>query len=192
MAMVNSSRNVYNVMTNLKFMVRERKDMDLQNYCHGFDKCYEGMLEKCRRVYNDIENHYYGYDEFIIYALHSLMFKNSITLSGVITKNVRATLKLFSKKQLEIDKQFILDINKELQLRPDPLYEMFKLQPEHGESMIYRWTKQKILSPIFFMRYEKKVLTDRQEDAIFKHDDYKRFEFVSDQLIKYIKRSEVL
>lgn len=184
----NSSKMVFNVMNNIKQMVKKRKDIDITKDNYWFHKSSEWMMNKYKRIYNDIENHYYGYDELIIYTFYNQIFKQSFELKGIMSDNIKNTMKLFTRQQFDNDKNFIIEVNKKVKWYPNPIMELFKIRKKVGYSYVYHFTKNKNISPIFFLKIKKKVLTDRQEDDILKHDDYKRFEFIIDQINKYLNR----
>lgn len=179
----NSTQKVFNIYTNIKNMCKSLEEIKLNSPCYWNDNQF--YKEKFVRIYSDIENHYYGYNEYILFCFYNLIFKNNIDLQGIITEKIKNVSKLFTRFQLEKDKAFIIELNKKLKLRPDPIVELFKIG-ESGFSMVYLLTKKKNISPIFFITFVKKVLTNQEESSILCHDDYLRFEFIMSQIPKYL------
>jgi len=180
-----SSLKVFNIYYNVIEMYKLGNEIDIYAnnrwYCNN-----EHIIAKFKHIYNDLENYYYGYDEYIIYLLYGLMFKSSIDMSGMLREKILSVAKLFTKEQLKKDQEFIIELNKEIKLRPDPIVELFKIG-DSGFSLAHKLTIKKFISPIFFIHYSRKRLTNLKEDDILKHDDYKRFEFLSNQISKYLK-----
>lgn len=192
---INSSIKAYSVYNNLVRMTKELIEFDVEErvYCN----CTEEYKLLFKRIYNDIENNYYGYREYIIFILYNLIFKNSVDLSGNMTKKIYKVMKLFTREQLEKDKNVILELNRKRRFGSDPERELFEIK-EVGYSLVYKLivtkkknSDEKIISPIFFINYGKKFLTKQKKDIIlsddsFKDDNYKRFEFISNQILKYL------
>lgn len=182
-----SSFNVFCVYNNIQKIIDtgewfpEIQDVSPKWY----ENSPEWIVNRCKDIYNDLENKYYSYNELMIYMYYCHLFKKGEILCGNLHSKIIDTTQLFSKNQLEQDKKLIIEINKKLKLKPDPAFELFKIRSE-GFSIIYDLTKKKKISPIFFIKYERKVLTNRKEYDIFKHDDYKKFEFILDLISKHL------
>lgn len=175
-----SSYNVFCVYNNIKKIINtEVASSEIADVATvWYENSPDWVIDRMKSIYNDMENHYYTYKELMIFWYYTSLFKKKDMLCFNMHSKIIDTMQLFTKDQLDKDKNTLLLLNKKLKLTKEELFEF----NNNGINRIYQLTKTKAISPIFFIKYEKKVLTNRNKYDIFKSDDYKKFEFTLDQL----------
>jgi hypothetical protein len=191
--MENSSRLVFSVVKNLeslcKRVSKKKVDYDIKNLFKsfsnvGYSKVKESNKTFCARIYSDIENNYYSYKDLIIYCVYKSIFGETFGLYNINRKSIHNVKKLFSKKRLKEDKEFIKKVNEKLKIKK--LKEYFDINLD-GENIAYSLVKDKVISPIFYLQYYKKYLTNLSENHIFKDDNFCRFERLINLIFKTFK-----
>jgi len=187
--MDNSSYSVFSVYQNTKVVIEKNKyntNIMKPVFRGWFNKIRPYVLTHCKRIYNEIENGYYTYDDVVLYLLTEALFTDKIVPINYITeKNVKKTLKLYTKKRLKVDKEFIKNINEEVGL--SSLKDFFEIN-EEGENLIFSLTSKQYISPVLYIQYGKKYLTKDSENTILKSKEYMRYENLNNLIITYLKR----
>jgi len=188
--MRNSSFSVFSVYQNVKSVIEKRKyntNIEKEVYRGWYQKARPFTVNHCKRIYNDIENGYYTYDELIIYLLTKALFEDTIVGYSKIDETlIKRTMKLYSKKQLTTDKKFIKEINKDVKL--NSIKDFFEIN-EEGENLIFTLTSKNFISPALYLKYSKKYLTmDTENTILFKNNEYQKYEKVNNLIIKYLTR----
>jgi len=176
---------VFSVLKNSQQAVEKEKSLDIFRFVSKkwFDKTGEYTYRICKRIYNDIENNYYNYKDFVNFIMYQYIKNGKFKISSLITKDIVNSKKLFTKKQLEKDKEFILQVAKKSKIKDICIF--FETNDE-GESIIFQLTKQEYVSPCFFLRFKKRCLTNEKENVILSND-YKRFRLAMNILQKNLK-----
>lgn len=178
--MENSSYAVFSVLKNFNYFIKTKntnKSINRDNLFKPvwrgcFDNCRDSrLIIQCQRIYNELENHYYTYDDMIIALAYMYLFSENVKLSDLKTSNVVSICKKFTRSQLDIDKKFILNVNKYIKF--NKLEDFFKLNDD-CKSVIYELIMDKTISPIFYCYFVNKYLTNLFENDIF-NTEYKRF-----------------
>ena len=187
--MKNSSYLVFSVYQNTKTVIEKQKyKNEIMKTVHRgwYNKTKPYTVNHCKRIFNEIENGYYTYDDMIIHMLTESLFNTkAIVISKITEKSVKKTLKLYTKKRLKIDKEFIKKVNIDVGLTS--LKDFFEIN-EDGENLIYTLTNKEFISPAFYAQYGKKYLTRSIENTILLSKEYERFELTNNIIIKYLKR----
>jgi len=181
-----SSHLVFSIIKNTQKMIKTSKDLDVFKlvFIDWYSKSPEFIIQICKKLYNDLENGYYEPKDIAIFILYDSIFNDVFKYSSLTKENILKVKNIFTKKQLEKDKQFILDVNKKLKLN-DPLKELFEIK-EDGNSIIYELIMKEYITIIFYIYFQKKVLTEIPKDVIFS-TEYNKFQFVNNKIINLIK-----
>jgi len=193
--MINSTMMLFSVYNNIKTLVKKQKDVDIfeSRYYH-FNNALRNpharnyLIDKLKKVYNDIENHYYGYHEFIIFLLYQHIWQQTASITSDITKQIQETINLFTEKQLRKDMDLIVAVFQKLDV-PNPKERLFLIGKNGGESLLYKLIMSKQVSPMFFIQFYREVLTFTEKDDILprKSNEYKRFEFIMKHIYQHLK-----
>jgi hypothetical protein len=187
--MRNSSYSVFSVYQNTKTVIEKRKyGNEIMKTVHRgwYNKTKSYTVTHCKRIFNEIENGYYTYDDMVIHMLTESLFNTkAIVISKINEKTVKNTLKLYTKKRLQADKAFVMNVNKDVGLKS--LKDFFEIN-EDGENLIYTLTSKEFISPAFYAQYGKKYLTKDTENTILLSIEYERFENINNIIIKFLKR----
>lgn len=185
--MENSSWMVYSILKNINSFIKGKKDVDLFKKLHflAYKRASKFYIENSKRIYNDIENGYYTCYDLVIFILFKYMIDEKFSLYEIRPKEINEIMKLFTIKKLKEDLKLIKEIHKELKFKKG-LKEYFEIK-EDGTNIAYILTKKRRISPVFFIRNFKKVLTNREEDVIIKSKEYKQFERIAIKIKETIK-----
>ena len=141
--------------------------------------------ENCKRIYNELENSYYTYKDLIVYFLYDFaMTGKTKPLHELKNKNILKIKKIFTKKQLEEDKKFILNINKKLQLKS--MIEFFEIR-SNGMPIIYELIKKNYVSPAIYIKCYEIALTTLKKDVNLVDSQFKIFEYNMSLITKILK-----
>jgi hypothetical protein len=146
-------------------------------------KSYQLIFYK--NIYNELENHYYTYEDLAIYLLYMYMMNKKIRLQEVNQKSVLQIKNYISVKQLNADKIIIREVKESLQIKKDA--DFFSIK-EDGTSIVYALTKKGFVSPSIFIKYYDVLLTTKPENDIFKSEEYIVFEKAAIKIKEILKR----
>lgn len=120
------------------------------------------IKNQCYRIFNEIENSYYIFNELISYLIYRSLWDEKVDLPNINGTTVDRFKKKFTVKQLKQDKEVISAINEKAGLKH--IREYFVVR-ENGESLIYRLCMDEIISIYFFAYYSNNHLTGFFEKA---------------------------
>jgi hypothetical protein len=187
----------FSVINNSIKSAKKLKKLDLYEYCNEFqfNRSSDYILSKSKTIYNDIENHYYSYDDLIVAIAYNFIFKKSLSWNEINNKNILNIKKLFTQGQLEQDKKFIIKVCEKINHLDanNPLGDLFKIN-EDGKSIIYELVLQKNISPYFYIYFKNSFLTLNQEYVILNKQiskEYKKFEFLTNLINQHILTKEL-
>ena len=183
--MESSIKKVYFVMENVKQLALFNPRTD-RNLFACFDREIGGpdwLLNDAKRIYNEIENSYYNYNDLIIHLLYLYLFKKTIYPDEINSKKVVETLNIFTIKQLEEDKKTLISINDKLKQRKG-IEKYFELDHEH-KTIIFCLIRKHHISPMFWIRYGYLflVLNPKRTEE---HEDHKYFRKILNYLKKHL------
>lgn len=185
--MVNSSLQVFSFLVNAKKIIESEKE-DLSNIFKIRQFHYKSArkisIDISKRIYNELENHLYTYKDILIFMLYQYAFLGKVNIYKISSEDIKRVSKIFSKKQFKIDEDFILKINKNIKFKN--IIDFFEIR-ESGEPIIYNLIKQNYITPVFYIKYYEKLLTNQNKDVILKSKNYMRFEYAMKMIIKIIK-----
>jgi hypothetical protein len=92
--------------------------------------------------------------------------------------------KIFTLKQLKIDEDFIIQINKKLKFKD--LKEYFEVR-ENGEPIIFELIKKNYVTPAIYIKFYEKILTIQNKDVILYNNEYKKFQYSMKMIKKTIQ-----
>lgn len=178
--MVNSSLSVFSLIKNVENFVKG-KDIEIfkmSNIAY-FKRSRKIYIENSKRIYNDIENNYYSQLELVKYLLYRYMFEKYVNPYSIKAKDIKETMKLFAKEKLNEDMELLKEIALEFKFKG--VCNFFELK-EDGTNIAYILTKNKRISPIFFIKNNNKCLTYYEKNDIIKCKDYERFERIANKI----------
>lgn len=180
--MKSSPRLVYNIFKNYydKF-IKNRKVEDVFKYSSfAYYKQPDFVKRHCQRIYNEIESHLYTYQDYILFTLYHYLYNDTqIHLESVTYINTREVKKLFTKQQLEKDRDYILKLNGSLKL--NELEDYFSPRGG-GTNILYELIKEKKISPLLYIRYYNKMINDKTSKEF--HATVQKFNHVIIEIIK--------
>ncbi|MFW6219535.1 MAG: hypothetical protein ACOC33_01575 [bacterium] len=186
--MKNSSLTIFSIYQNVKkIVVSQKYDTPIFKKVASiwFNKSNEFVKNNCKRIFNDIENNYYTHNDLVVFILtYSIYNSKFISLNKITYKNIKDTLKLYTKKTLIKDKTFIKKINDELNFKN--IADFFIINDD-GENLIYNLIIKKYISPIIFLQYRKKCLTINEKNTILKNEKYLKFEKYMNMINKHLR-----
>jgi hypothetical protein len=116
--------------------------------------------------------------------LYKYAFNEKLRIYNINFKDVKKVAKIFTKKQLKKDEEFIIKINETLKLKS--VEEFFEIR-ENGEPIIYDLIKKNFITPVIYVKFYEKILTIENKDVILLNDDYKKFKYAIKNIIKILK-----
>ena len=132
------------------------------------ERANEYYVSQAKQIFNDIENSKYGYNDVALFIFHH----SAIGKVPFITeKSILRTKMLYSKERLEQDKIRVLSINKKLMLKKFNRY--FDLDSE-GKSIIFRLVKRGLISPLFWIEYDRFWEVDDKQEETFEHFKFRK------------------
>ena len=174
---------VFSILQNCNTLMTKQTDMVLNTVVSGmwFERSPGFVKEHCKRIWNEIENGFYEYDELTIHAIWiQWLTGKRVKMSDINRKSVDLTMDLFTTKRYKIDQQFIVDMNEQVQL--DNIQAYFKINVS-GRCLVYSLVRECHISPIFFIKLYKK---SQPETKIEKSKECLRFEFTMKKLEKLL------
>ena len=140
-----------------------------------FDNTKKFIKDQCYRIYNEIENNYYSFDDVVAYLIYESIWHDEVILPEVNRFTMEKFKAIFTETQLHKDRGMIKKINDEAKLKD--IKEYFYIR-ENGESLIYRLCMKKIISAYFFAYYANCCLTGffGVHKLKERHTEYKKFD----------------
>jgi len=181
-----STHMVYSIVTNIDSFIKTGKERAIFTKCHGqrFRNANKGIITSCKRIYNDLENHYYTYEDLAVAILHTRLLNGKCALGAVNQKFVLGIKKLYTNKQIQMDQEVLKGIFNALDFNnPDKFFE----PQEDGTNIIYVLTKKRLISLAFSVKYLSKHLTNEQENVIF-NKEFKDFVHIVTKIKSILNR----
>jgi hypothetical protein len=119
-----------------------------------YERAPKYVVDRCGRIYNEIENHWYTYQDFIIYVLYLYLFEEKLDYKKLKYDGIKIILEKLTKKEIKKDQEKLKQINQEVKLKN--ITEYFKIKSD-GEPIIFKLIEQEIISPMFFIKYKKYI-----------------------------------
>lgn len=179
---------VFSVIQNCNTLVTKKLELDLDQSVSGmwFERSHKFVKDQCKRIWNEIENGYYEYDELKIYTLYTqCMTGKRIQISGITRKNVGNVMELFTDKRYKEDQAFIIDVNKKTNL--NGIEDYFRINIK-GRSIVYGLIQEQYISPYFFIKLKKKAIVENQNK---KNGEYIQFELVMNTIEKTLDKTRI-
>lgn len=171
---------VFSVYYNVQKVLKRKKYKEEDLLVPVFPKIFDSnkyLKKTCIRIFNDIENSFYTYNDLLIALLYENIF-GKFNLNDINEKQVKEIKSLFTLSQLKKDKKIIHSINKNTIF--NTIEDYFKINSDN-ETYIYFLIKKKFISPIFWLKYE--YLFDRIEQKFEESEEHYKFR----KICKYIK-----
>ena len=121
------------------------------------------IKDQCDRIYNEIENFYYTYNELAALMVYQTIISNGIHLENINNKYMENLRSVFKKERLRQDEQTMISTNKSMRLG---IEDYFKVG-EDGKSIIYDLIKNDVISIYFFINYYDKILLTKNLGNIY-------------------------
>lgn len=130
-----------------------------------FDNTKPFIKNQCYRIFNEIENSYYSFDDVVNFLIYRSLWDKSVDLPNVNDKNIEEFKLKFSIKQLTEDRRIINELNKKAGFKH--ISEYFVIR-ENGESLVYRLCMGDVVSIYFFAFFSNNDLTGVLKRGIIK------------------------
>jgi hypothetical protein len=132
------------------------------------------LVNNIKRISELIRNGEFDKNDLTLAFLFISYYKDSIDLNKIKTKFVIDVVGKFSKETYEKNKQFVLDICKEIKIKS--IEDFFKIG-EDGTNLLYKYCiESDFISPIFYINLVEKISTQNIQNA---NKKYKKFEKIS-------------
>jgi hypothetical protein len=174
--MVNSIYKVFSIYKRIPYIFDE-SNFNMINTIfdpvgkHWFDNTNKFIKDNCERIYSEIENFYYTYNEVAALMVYQTIIDSNIHLENINNKNMEVFKSIFTKKTLRNDEQMVLSANRSVKL---DIQDYFKVC-EDGKSIIYDLIKNDVVSIYFFINYYNKVLTNELGNNFFQFKGNKKY-----------------
>lgn len=168
------------------FIKTNRDTLDIHDetyYYRRWNKLVENELKQKRltwivmnikRIGMDLQNKIYDKKDLTLSLLFLYYFNKSMNLSMIKKDFVLQTVEKFSSARYEKDKQFVLEICKEVDIKG--IEDFFRID-ESGVSLVYKYIVDKeFISPLFYINLAGKVPAQNTQN---KNNNYKKFEKIS-------------
>ena len=132
---------------------------DENSFVHWFNNSNKYTQKLCLRVWNDIENSLYDYHDLFLFCMYEYLMNGKINFASFSKKNINMVRELFTIAQFVIDKQTILEIHHQVKLKD--ISDYFKING--GDCIAYELTKNKIISPMFFIKIRPQIKVEVNE-----------------------------
>ena len=139
----------------------------------------------CKKVWNDIENSLYEYDDLKIFFLYNYILDPKSSSQNVDDKKINTVRKALSATRYKNDKTLLLDMNKKIKLKSVEDY--FTIR-KGGTSYIYDLIEKRYISPITFLNLRPKL--NLKESQYGESEKYKAFIRFIDELKRQMKNDK--
>lgn len=179
--MKNSSYKIYCLSKRIKFVFNNEDDnFGLVDRLLEpvpktmFDKANKFTKEQCYRIFNEIENSYYTFDDVTNFLIYRSIWDKAVRLAEVTSDAIEYFKKKFTPEQLAKDREVMTEINKEMKF--PKARDFFKIRV-NGESVVYGLCMKEIVSAYFFAYYGNSFLFGFFENPKLKprNHGYKKF-----------------
>jgi len=127
-----------------------------------------------KRIGEELRNNFYDKKDLTLTLLFIYYYSKHINLTKIKRSTVNHAINKFSESQYKKDKEFVLEICKEVSI--GGIEDFFQIS-EDGTSLLYKYIVDKqFISPFFYIRLVGKVPTHNKEN---KNNNYKKFEKIS-------------
>lgn len=170
----NSSHLVFSFYMNVVDMLKGKKVKDLfkLQYIGRFNKSSPYILNNCRRMYNDLENHLYTYADIFLYMSYKDLLEQKISIHDVTRDNIRTVSKLYTVKRMNIDMIKLRSIATKSNITS--MREYFELD-DCGDNILRNLVTEGHVSPITYIKKIKNSLTSPKEFSILCNEQIKTF-----------------
>ncbi len=142
--------DIFSVFHNAKLICKNGKDIPLNNsvFYGIYERTKDVFKAKYKKLWNEYENSFFTIDQLKLYVLYEYLFRTNVSVINIDSNEIPNVDKFFSERQLEIDKELLLSVKENHNLkRMKSLFEI----TEDGESVAYNLTKKKLLSPMVYI-----------------------------------------
>lgn len=148
---MNKTLKIFSIFRNCQLFVEKEKSINLGDiWYHGvYNKQREFVKVKCSEVVKYINNGFFTFGDFKIYLLNHYIFNNKMIWRDIKISDILISKKIYTKKQLDKDKKFILDLNEKVKFKDINTY--YKVNAD-GSNILYDLILKKYITPIFYVR----------------------------------------
>lgn len=182
-----STLKVLSIFKNCKIYVEKEKSINLDSLYNKivYNKQPRFVQTKCSEIYRFINNGHFTFTDVKIYILYKYIFQNKMNWKDIKVSNILACKKLFSTKQLERDKKFILEVNKKVKFKDINIF--YKVNA-NGKNILLDFILDKYISPMFYVHMLK---YRKDENQKFKSSDIlKKVDRIVGKLSTLLKESK--
>lgn len=174
-----------NIIKNNSNDLPDREEIYYYRRWNSFKKSnkYLWVIRQLIRIGELLQNKDFSKKDLTLTVLFLYYYYNNIDLSIIDKQFVKETINKFSEEQYEKDKQFILNICKQVQIKG--VEDLFKIS-EDGSNLLYKYIiEKKYISPIFYINLFERITTNNEEKS---NNNYKKFQKISIIIKNLIKQ----
>ena len=179
------SITVYSIFA--KYKKYFEKNINIKNFESNvsmtqFSRLKPYTLARCRKVAREINNCHYTLDDYKNYLMYLCLFNKKLSWKQINSENVKLTANLFTRKQFELDKKFIIELNKKVKL--ESIEEYYQINSD-GNNFLFNLILDRSISPIFYYKMFVKTKSKKYEES----DNLKLFNATINKIKKINKEN---
>lgn len=176
---------VFSIIKNVEKFLESNKDVNIfkEQSIFWYTKNPDFIKNICKRIYNEIENHFYSYYDLAIFLLNYSIFYGKCDYKYILEKDINKASEIFSKEQLQKDEKFMLELNQILNFDAE---EYFKIKKEGGNIIYEDLIMKRKISPYFYLEYYTKVKREEEKES----EELKQFIKVINKIREIMKIKE--
>jgi hypothetical protein len=146
---------------------------------------------QCKRIYNEIENFRYNYDQIIFAILNELLINHNIQYELINLDLINKHINNYSKDKYNVDFDYINNIIKEIEFKN--INQLFIIN-ECGEPYIYKLIINELISPAFYIINKERILTENKTNIYLfdKSDAFERFDKIANLINKQYQIKDLI
>lgn len=179
-----SEIKIFSVFTNCKNFVEKKKSPKIDdvlniNYYNRNSPYVKSKVKEALRFMN---NGFFDLKDFKTFMLYSYIYRDKMQWKDVKMSNIMACKTLFTKKQLDKDKEFILNLSKKVGKIKD--INTFYRVNANGKNILLDLLLDKYISPFFYIRMSKYRTPYKRTYKV--SDILKKIDRISLEMIKFV------
>lgn len=162
---------IYSLFHNINQIDKGKElDIDKSVYFLQFDRTKDIVKEKYKKLWNDLENGVFTYNDLKFYLLYQLLLKKKTSIMN-ITKaekfKIKEVAKKFCDEQWERDKEIIVQVCKKI--NKNSIKEFLDIKKEEDKYVAQDLIEKEMISPMVYIKYYDKItLIDNKFKKIVK------------------------
>lgn len=184
--MESSVIRVFSIISNIRNSLKKNKEIVLDKlvFFKILEKSPEFLKKQYKRIYNEIENSFYTYDDLKLFCFHQIIVNKNVKEVDISIKNIENIKKEFTEQNIEFNKRILIAIEEKIKFRI--LKKYFEIGND-GYSMVYKLIMKKYISLYFWLLYDKFFVESSLENN--KHLKFRMNSNLFKKQIKLFERS---